>query len=234
MEIGMIERLKNWLIENSLWIVGFGLMLASSGIDGAYMTRWMPPAAFWLGYILNTTSDIGSEVLMYWFGRIYQAGGKRSRLAFVLLPAELITIVYSWFFSWRQLRLVMPPIESDDWRWVAPISAGFIPLLLAAIGFAQSLLAGRAKSVSVRRSAAHHDVRIAPQATETVAQPSGNGRKDAYRYCAACDFLAETPQAWAGHCRGAAHRAATARNNGDSPAENTENEAALHNTADVA
>jgi len=152
----------NWLIENSLWLVGFGLMLASSGIDGAYMSRWMPDGWAWLGLVLNTTSDIGGEVVMYWFGRIYQAGGKRGKLAFALLPAEVVMVAYSWFFSWRQLRLIMPPIEPDDWRWVAPVSAGFIPLLLAAIGFAQSLLAGRARAVTARASSGAKATKSAP------------------------------------------------------------------------
>jgi hypothetical protein len=29
--------MKRWINDNALWLVGLGLMLASSGIDGAYM-----------------------------------------------------------------------------------------------------------------------------------------------------------------------------------------------------
>lgn len=129
--------------QNSLWLVGFGLMLASSGLDGMYMAKWMPVSA--LGLVLNTMSDIASLVLMYWYGRLKQSprGSKRNKLAGALLPAELVAALYSWFFSWRQLRVVLPAIEPEHWQWVAPIAAGFIPLLLAFIGYAQSLLAGK-------------------------------------------------------------------------------------------
>ena len=65
-------RIWRAIRRNSLWIMSIGLMAASSGIDGAYMAAWMPAGAAWLGYVLNTTSDVASEVLMYWFGRLQQ------------------------------------------------------------------------------------------------------------------------------------------------------------------
>jgi len=137
--------IRHWARENSLWIVSAGLMLASSGLDGVYMGQWMPTGWMWLGLALNTMSDVGNMVLMYWYGRLRQSPvrSKRFRLALALLPAEVVAVGYSWFFSWRQLRAVLPAVEPTEWRWVAPIAAGFIPLLLAFVGYAQSLLAGK-------------------------------------------------------------------------------------------
>lgn len=144
-----------WIRNQSLWLVGLGLMLASSGIDGEYMSTWMPGDAAWLGYVLNTVSDVCGMVLTYWWGRLRQfpSNSKRYKLAMVLLPAEIVTVSYSWFFSWRQLRLILPRIEGIDAPWVAPIAAGFIPLLLAFVGYAQSLLAGRIDAESTRNAA---------------------------------------------------------------------------------
>jgi len=134
-----------WMLDNSLWIAALGLMLASSGIDGAYLSKMMEPRLWVLGYVLNTMSDISGMIIMYWFGRLRQErkGSKRYRLAIALLPAELVTVAYSWFFSWRQLITVLPTTEGLAAQWVAPIAAGFIPLLLAFIGWGQALKAGR-------------------------------------------------------------------------------------------
>jgi len=124
-----------WVKKNSLWLVGLGLMLASSGLDGVYISRWMTGAP-WLGFILNTMSDVANLTLMYWYGRFRQSpkGSKRYRLAGAMLPSEIIAALYSWLFSWRQLRAVLPAVEPEHWRWVAPVAAGFIPLLLAFVG----------------------------------------------------------------------------------------------------
>ncbi|HUW11161.1 MAG TPA: C2H2-type zinc finger protein [Anaerolineae bacterium] len=134
------------LRDSSLWLVGLGLMLASSGLDGVYMAQWMPAGWGWLGLVLNTMSDVGNLTLAYWYTRLRQTAHRRSRrfrLANVLLAAELASVAYGWFFAWRQLRFVLPAIEPEHWRWVAPIAALFIPLLLAFIGWAQALLAGK-------------------------------------------------------------------------------------------
>jgi hypothetical protein len=137
----MAKRIR----DSSLWLVALGLMLASSGLDGVYMARWMPPGVAWLGFVLNTMADVGNLILMYWYGRLRQSprGSKRYKLAALLLPAELVAVGYSWLLSWRQLRIVLPAVEPEHWRWVAPIVAGFIPLLLAFVGWAQALLAGK-------------------------------------------------------------------------------------------
>lgn len=165
-----------WLLDNSLWLVGLGLMLASSGIDGAYMTLWMPPGATWLGYVLNTVSDVAGMVLMYWYGRLLQtrqneSGGKRKlKLSRVLLGAEVVAVAYSWLFSWRQLLIVLPSVEGEATRWVAPLAAGFIPLLLASAGYAQSLLAGRIEKKEETEEA--EEVEEETQDTAVVALPA--------------------------------------------------------------
>lgn len=139
-----MQKVGRWFRDNSLWIVGLGLMLASSGLDGVYMSKWMPLGYGWLGLVLNTTSDISGMVIIYWYGRLRQdRSSRKRRLSNVLLATEAVAVLYSWVFSWRQLRLVLPAIESEDWKWVSAIAAGFIPLLLAFIGFAQAVLAGR-------------------------------------------------------------------------------------------
>lgn len=148
-----VEMIQRWAKENSLWIVSGGLMLASSGLDGMYMSAWMPDGWAWLGLALNTMSDVAGMVLMYWYGRLRQSprGSKRYKLASALLPAELVAVAYSWLFGWRQLRAVLRAVEPEHWRWVAPLAAGFIPLLLAFIGYAQALLAGKLDVISLEQ-----------------------------------------------------------------------------------
>ena len=130
-------------LKYSLWIVGFGLMLASSGIDGAYMSRMMPDEWEWLGLVLNTTADIAGMVLTYYYGVIRRENAKNTKkwkLARWLLLAEIFSVGYSWFFGWRQLLIVMIPIEGNATVWIAPIAAFFIPGTLGFIGFTESLL----------------------------------------------------------------------------------------------
>jgi hypothetical protein len=140
-----LKKVWSALRNNSLFIMSIGLMAASSGIDGAYMAAWMPPGAGWLGYVLNTVSDVASEILMYWFGRLQQERkrSKKWKLSWWLLPAVGVIVAFSWFFSWRQLLRAMRPLEGEATRWVAPVSAAFVPALLAATGYAQALLAGK-------------------------------------------------------------------------------------------
>ena len=131
----------DWFKRNSLWLVGIGLMAASSGLDGVYMSTW----SGWplLGFVLNSMSDLTAMALTYWYGRLQYSAKKRGPSR-VLLLGELVAVAYSWFFSWRQLRFVLPAVEVADWRWVAPVSALYIPLLLAMVGYAQSLRDTRA------------------------------------------------------------------------------------------
>jgi hypothetical protein len=164
-----MQRLSLWFRDHSLWLVSLGLMLASSGIDGAYMAKWMPEGFGWLGLVLNTMSDISGMVLVYWYGRLQQdRSSRKRRLSTVLLAAEVVAVLYSWFFSWRQLRAVLPQFESQDWPWVAAAAAGFIPLLLAFIGYAQSLLAGRVEDPKPQEKAS--------AIAEAPAAPAGKAK----------------------------------------------------------
>ena len=146
-----------WLQRNCLWLVAIGVMIASSGIDGAYMEKlneWQ-----WFGYILNTVSDIASPAIMYWYGRLQldKSTAKRNRSK-NLLRSEWLFIGYSWLFSWRQLRPAIRIAESStvvgsfgapvwletvELELLAFVFAGFAPLLLAVIGYVIALLHGR-------------------------------------------------------------------------------------------
>ena len=134
-----------WLLDNSLWFAALGLMLASSGIDGAYLAKIMEPRLWPLGYVLNTVSDVSGLIIIYAFGRLQQErrNSKKWKLSWALLGAEAVAVWFSWFFSWRQLRIVLPAVEGPFAESVAMIAAAFIPLLLAFIGWAQALQAGR-------------------------------------------------------------------------------------------
>ena len=139
------DNLKKWLIDNSLWLAGLGLFVASSGIDGYYLVSLNAWGAVG-GYALNTTSDIVGMLLMYWFGVFQQSDNEKKRMAsWVLLGSELVTVAYSWLFSWRQYRTVIFEVETNpigfnnEVEWLAFLFAGFIPLLLAFVGFAQGL-----------------------------------------------------------------------------------------------
>jgi len=205
-----------WLLDNSLWLVAAGLCLASSGIDGAYMAKWMPPAALWLGYILNTVSDVASMVLMYQYGRILQtrrneSGGKRKlELSWALLVAEVLAVLYSWFFSWRQLLIVLPAVEMQATRWVAPLAAGFIPLLLASAGYAQSLLAGRIEEKEETQKAtqpaqsetqpAQSETQPAQSETQPVAAIAGDNGHQSHA-CPYCDRAFAKPQSVSAHLK---------------------------------
>ena len=133
------------LLDNSLWFAAAGLMLSSSGIDGAYMALMMESSLWSLGYVMNSVADLTGLAIMYWYGRLQQEskGSKRWKLSKRLLGAEVVAVLYSWFFSWRQLVRVLPDVEGSDTVWVAPIAAGFVPLLLAFIGWAQAVKAGK-------------------------------------------------------------------------------------------
>lgn len=170
----------DWLKTNSLWLVAIGLMLASSGIDGAYMEKLN--AWTWFGYILNTTSDIANPILMYWYARLQQDRSLvKKRNSRHLLKAEWVAIGYSWLFSWRQLRPMVyraetSPLASElggsalaiviEVELLAFAFAGFIPLLLAFIGYAQALLAGR-----IENEPAAGETEPAP--APLVAKPAG-------------------------------------------------------------
>ena len=108
-------------LKISLWIASAGLMVASSGMDGAYLSKLMPPGWAWLGLVLNTMADITSELGMYWYGRLQadRSVVKRKRARWIL-GGQVILVGYAWLFGWRQLV----PIVAQ----VTPVPTGWPPL----------------------------------------------------------------------------------------------------------
>jgi hypothetical protein len=155
----MIAKIWTGILSASLWIVMVGLMLASSGLDGRYMSMWMSPGAEWLGYVLNTVTDIASVFVMYWYGRLQQSrSSKKREMSQRLLAFEAVSVVYSWLLSWRQLRMRLYSVEIAplaaklggsvlanvlEIEIAALLFAGLVPLTLVGVGYAQSLLAGK-------------------------------------------------------------------------------------------
>ena len=161
------ESVKKWLIDNSLWLAGLGLFVASSGIDGFYLVKLNAWGAVG-GYALNTTSDVVGMLLMYWFGVFRQSPNQKKRdLSWGLLGSEVVTLLYSWLFSWRQYRQVIYTVEASALGGVREIEilafvfAGFIPLLLAFVGFAQGLQTSDGQKAS--------DVETAPDVARAFA-----------------------------------------------------------------
>jgi len=207
------HRFWRWIARGSLWIVSLGLMLASSGLDGEYMAAWMPAGGGWLGYVLNTTSDVATLGLMYWYGRLQMdASSSKRQKSKRLLIAEAIATLYSWFFAWRQLLRILPEVEQGTMRisslnWeaesahvVAPIAAGFIPVLLIAIGYTQALLAGRIEREHGDSTAAQEQ----PQAEQAEAQSgskSARGNGHSAHQCPWCERGFATQQAVSAHLR---------------------------------
>lgn len=90
------STIKAYLHENALWLVGLGLMLASSGIDGAYMARLMSWPV--LGYVLNTTADVAGMVITYYYGRLLRENARTSnkhKQARYLIISEVVAVGYS-------------------------------------------------------------------------------------------------------------------------------------------
>lgn len=131
-------------LKISLWAASAGLMLASSGLDGAYLSRLMPDGWAWLGLVLNTVADVTSELGMYWYGRLRMdaSSTKRKRASWILV-GQVVLVGYAWLFGWRQLVPRMRIVDPAAASWMAPLAAAFIPAALVVVGFIQSLLAGR-------------------------------------------------------------------------------------------
>jgi hypothetical protein len=188
-----MKNVTSWIGRNSTWLVGAGLMLASSGLDGVYMALWMPGGFGWLGLVLNTVADIADMKLGYEYAKLQRQRNEAKRqLAVLLLFGELVAIAYSWFFSWRQLRRVMPLVEPDAWRWVAPIAAGFIPLLLAFLGAAQALSETSTTLLTSDEKPAESKPEPKP---EPLAEP-----EPAF-VCDLCGYVAKSQLALNGHKR---------------------------------
>lgn len=141
---------KMWLqiLNSSLWVSSLALSIFSAGIDGEWMAKMQPWP--WMGYALNFTGDMVSEVLMYHFGKLQKENAKNSKKwksSWVILIFALVAVWYSWLFSWRQLLSVMvgaPP-------WVPFISAMFVPLLLLGIGYTQAIIESKLEKIDAQK-----------------------------------------------------------------------------------
>jgi hypothetical protein len=131
----------SWCKRHQSVIIGGFLMAASSGLDGVYMTLWMPPAVWWLGLVLNTGADFADLYLGDRMGRLMRStdGSKRWGGLLALGLGQLIAIGYSWYFGYLQLRRVLPAIEGSAANGIALVAAGFIPLMLAVLGIEDGL-----------------------------------------------------------------------------------------------
>jgi len=175
----------------SLWLASIGLMLASSGIDGAYLAKLMPTGWAWLGLVLNTVSDIASEVMMYWYGRLQMDASKikQKKSRWILLVVALL-VGYAWLFSWRQLLPPLVELEERAAIWLAPLMAAFVPISLAGIGYVQALLAGR-----IEKERAPSELKA-----ETKPEPQPAELANPFQ-CPHCDRSFATRQALNAHKR---------------------------------
>jgi hypothetical protein len=125
-------------------------MLASSGLDGAYMTLLMPQHVLiarwtvsfaWLGLVLNFAADGTDLYLSYRIGRLMNTRDTVKQWGAVILLALglLVAAGYSWYFSYLQLRRVLPAFEVGDVDRTARIIAGFIPALIVILGLEDGL-----------------------------------------------------------------------------------------------
>ena len=129
-----------------LMLAGMLLMLASAGVDGKFLSMWMSEGLAWLGYVLNFVSDASGYVLSNAYGRLSADADKR-KLAQLLLVGEYVNILYSWLFSYLVLRerfhiFYVNPIFDNlriELEILSFVSAGFVPLLLVFLGYADAL-----------------------------------------------------------------------------------------------
>lgn len=141
------------LLKVSLWLASIGLMLASSGLDGAYLAKLMPDGWAILGLVLNTVADVTSELGMYWYGRLrMDKSSTKKKGAKWILVGQVVLVGYAWLFGWRQLVPIIAQVDPDA-PWMAWVGAAFIPAALIVVGYIQSLLAGRIETVKVDQAA---------------------------------------------------------------------------------
>ena len=119
-------------------------------------------------YLLNSTVDLASEVIMHEYESLRRNNSRKSkqyRHAQWLLVPEAALVFFSWFLSWRQLLLVMPLVEGHATGWVAPIVALFVPVALAATGYAQALVVAKEDADGAGEKATGDQVAVKPKAS---------------------------------------------------------------------
>lgn len=166
-----MTQLWNRLLQASLWLASIGLMIASSGLDGAYLAKLMPDGWSWLGLLLNTMTDLTSELGMYWYGRLQMdRSSTKQKRARWLLVGQVVLVSYAWLFSWRQLVPIIARVDPGAW-WMAPIGAAFIPSALIVVGYTQALLAGRVEDAKATAKIAPVVDKVAPIAPAEPPAP---------------------------------------------------------------
>lgn len=144
-----IRRLREFVNENILMLSGMLLMLASAGVDGLFLSMWMTKGFGWMGYVLNFVSDCSSYIMSNAYGDLQgNPDPEKRQRSKALLYGEFVNIVYSWMFSYLVLRerfvfIMARPIFAKyatlETELLAFVSAGFVPLSLVFLGYADSL-----------------------------------------------------------------------------------------------
>jgi len=111
------------------------------------------------------------------------SGSNRAELVLRYFVAGVMTAV-SLSYHWR--------FYGGDWTFAVPM-----PLLIAALAYFDNRDKYKRRGPSV----------ATPPPTQPTPEPTEDTAQDAYRHCEPCDFTAYSPQAWAGHCGGAQHKA---------------------------
>ena len=143
-----MKRMRAFFHDNALMVAGMLLMLASAGVDGKFMSLWMSDGLAWMGYVLNLVSDASGYVMSNAYGRLQNEDDETKRkLSRFLLLGEFVNIAYSWLFSYLVLRERFVVIFTraifgslaTEIEVLAFVSAGFVPLMLTFLGYADSL-----------------------------------------------------------------------------------------------
>lgn len=176
--------IREFVEENMLMLAGMSLMLASAGVDGYFLSRWMTPGFEWMGYVLNLVSDASTYILSNMFARFQSDPNPRKRrMSYVILAGEAIGICYAWLFTFLVLRMRLAvfftiPVFGNlrnEIEILAAICAGFVPSLLAFAGYADAL-----QSASLRPAAhARKDAQCKREARANDAQAAAHARKPA-------------------------------------------------------
>lgn len=199
-----IAEIPGWLELNRVRMINLVLMTASGGIDGVYLGKMMESrdgrGILFLGLLLNFAADYANQELSMWFGRFLQGTKVQKRLSWLLVPFILLTIGYSWLFSWRQLRpqvylVEISPVAAKigasvlaqviEVELLAFAFAGFVPILITGLSLVDGIRAGR--------------FRLNQTTTPAYTAKSESGSVPSSFQCGHCERTFSTQQAVNGH-----------------------------------
>jgi len=197
-----------WAHGNPLAASNLGLMLASGGIDGVYLQKlngWVMG-----GYILNIVADFASHELMVSFGKLWKRKANWTKVAkWFVLGVAVLSVFYTWLFSWRQLRFMVYVVETNPmakalklgsyWETVekeviAFLSAGFAPVMIAGLGLVEGIMFIPEPAAS--KEIAKGSKKIATANNESEKLPPTP--KEKFK-CRTCDREFKSPQARGAH-----------------------------------